>query len=94
MFVDMETELKTDTFLDLEAVRPGPGKPINCWANLDAPGDLVITHGDTSAAADALLTVACDGITEFELPSSTKRYIKATFSGRVAVSMKGVQTNK
>jgi len=94
MFVDDQAELASDVAFDLEAVRPGPGKPINMWANLDSAGTLTITHGTTTAAADSLMTVDCDGITEFQLPSSTLRYIKSTFSGRVAVSMKGVQTNK
>lgn len=94
MFVDNETELVTTVALDLETVRPGPGKPIKLWANLDADGDLVITMGATNAAADACITVACVGITEFELPSSTLRWIKSTFAGRVAVTLCGVQTNK
>lgn len=94
MFIDNETELATGVALDLEAIRPGPGQPIKLWANLDADGDLVITMGPTNAAAGSCITVACVGITEFELPSSTERWIMSTFAGRVAVTLAGVQTNK
>lgn len=94
MFIDNETELATTVALDLEAVRPGPGKPIKMWAKLDVDGDLVITMGDTDTAADPCITVACVGLTEFELPSTTLQYIKSTFTGRVAATLCGVQTNK
>lgn len=87
MFMDKQAELATTVAFDLDAVRPGPGQPIKMFANLNAAGDLVITTGATSAAAGDLITVACDGITEFELPSTTERYIKATFAGDVGVVM-------
>jgi hypothetical protein len=93
MLLDKEAELATAVAFDLEAVRPGPGKPIKMYAHLDADGDLVITMGATNAAADPCMTVACVGITEFELPSTTLQFIKATFAGEVGVVM-DVQTNK
>ncbi len=94
MFIDSMAELVTTVAFDLETVRPGPGKPIKLWVLLDTPGDLVITDGATSTAAGALMTVSCtDSPTEIELPSTTAQFIKATFTGRVAVSLCGVQTN-
>lgn len=93
MLIDNETLLATTVALDLEALRPGPGQPIKMFADLDADGDLVITHGATVTAATALMTVACAGITEFHLPSSTLRWIKATFTGNVGIVM-DVQTNE
>ena len=94
MIIDNEAELVTTVALDLETIRPGSGQPLKLWAKLDADGDLTITTGDAVAAADNLMVVACVGITEFELPSSVKRYIKSTFAGRVAVSLAGIQTAK
>jgi hypothetical protein len=57
-------------------------------------GALVITTGDTNAAADAGITVdATDDVT-FTLPTSIKRYIKCTFAtGIVAVVIPQTQTN-
>lgn len=93
MILDVLTELATTVAYDLEAVRPGPGRPIKCFALLDSDGDLVITMGATNAAAGACITVACVGLTEFELPSSTLRWIKSTFTGEVGIVL-DVQTNQ
>lgn len=98
MILDNEAALVTATAFDLETVRPGPGKPIKMWAQLNAAGPLVITTGATSAALDALLTVQvpAEGL-EFELPSNTKQFIKSTFAATaplgVFVVMEGNQTN-
>lgn len=95
MIIDNQAQLVTTVAFDLETVRPGPGEPLKMWCILDTPGNLVITDGATSAAADALMTVSCtDSPTEFELPSTVARYIKSTFTGRVAFTLAGVQTAK
>jgi len=94
MFVDNMAELATTVAFDLETARPGPGNQIKLAVILDSPGDLVITDGATATAADALMTVSCtDKPTEVHLPSTTKQFIKATFAGRVFVSLCGIQTN-
>ena len=94
MIIDNEAQLVTTVAFDLETVRPGPGQPLKMWAILTTPGTLTITDGATSAAADTFMTVSCtDSPTEFELPSTTARYIKATFTGTVAFSLAGIQTN-
>ena len=97
MILDNEALLATGVGFDLEAVNPGPGKPIKMFALLDSDGDLAITHGATEALAEGgltpLMTVACVGLTEFELPSSALQWIAATFTGRVGVVM-DVQTNQ
>lgn len=87
MLLDNAAELATTVAFDLDTVRPGPGKPVKMWAHLDSDGALAITHGATSAAAGALITIACVGVTQFELPSSTLQWIKSTFTGRVGVVM-------
>lgn len=98
MIIDKETELATGVALDLESVRPGPGQPIKMWALLDTDDDLEITMGTTAALAVAgattCITVACSGITEFELPSSTLQFVATDFTGQVAVSLTGIQTSK
>ena len=106
MIIDNEAELETAVAFDLEAFRPGPGQPIKMWANLDGvipstptvPATavaLVITTGPDASAALPCITVSCTDLpTEFELPSSTEQFIMATFVGRVAVSLPGVQTNR
>jgi len=92
MIRDALAELVTATAFDLDAVRPGPGKPIKMYAN-GVGGSLVVTTGDTNAAADALITVDATESLEFHLPANTKRWIKATFAtGEVGVVMDG-QTN-
>jgi len=97
MILDAQTEMATGVALDLEAVRPGPGKPIKMFALLDSDGDLAITHGTSAALAEggltALMTVACAGMTEFEIPSTALQFIAATFTGEVGVVM-DVQTSK
>jgi len=93
MILDKEAELVTTVAYDLETTSPGPGKPINMWASGIA-NSLVITHGDTSTAADPLLTVDAVQDVEFRLPSNTKRFIKASFaSGSLNVILEGAQTN-
>ena len=95
MIIDNDAKLTSTVAFDLETVRPGPGEPLKMWCILDTPGTLTITDGATSAAADALMTVSCtDSPTEFQLPSSTARYIKSTFTGTVAFTLCGVQTAK
>ncbi len=94
MFVDKLTELATGVALDLESVRPGPGNAIKLAVILDTPGDLTITDGATDTAADDLMVVSCtDQPTEVHLPSTTAQFIKATFTGRVFVSLCGIQSN-
>ncbi|MCK5919687.1 MAG: hypothetical protein KAG66_02015 [Methylococcales bacterium] len=93
MIRDHELNMVTTVAMDLGSAAPGPGNPIKMVA-LGVDAALVITTGDTTAAADPLMTVvASAGLTEFELPSDTKRYIKATFAaGEVSVINSGAQT--
>lgn len=98
MILDNDAKLVTTVAFDLETVRPGPGKPIKMWAQIDIPGALVITMGATGAAAGACITVQvpAEGL-EFEIPSNTLQYIKSTFTATaplgVFVTMCGNQTN-
>ena len=92
MILDHLAELTTAQAFDLDAVRPGPGKPIKMYAS-GVGGSLAITTGATNAAADALITVDATDDVEFELPSNTKQFIMATFAqGSVNVVM-DAQTN-
>ena len=92
MILDHLAELTTAQAFDLDAVRPGPGKPIKMYA-AGVGGSLAITTGATDAAADALITVDATDDVEFELPSNTLQFIKATFAqGSVNVVM-DAQTN-
>lgn len=97
MYIDNETQLATGVGFDLGRLAPGPGKPIKLYAKLDADGDLEITTGTTAALAEGgltpCMTVACVGMTEFELPSSVAQFIASTFTGEVGVVM-DVQTAK
>lgn len=104
MFLDNELKVKNATAIELGSVKPvkpgstykaGPGKPIKCIA-LGVALNVVVTTGDTNAAADPLLTVVCGGadLVEFELPSSTLRWVKFAFAdGKVEIVMEGNQTN-
>lgn len=98
MILDKETELVTATALDLEAVRPGPGKPIKLFATGMTPAALVTvttcaTVGGTYTACTTA-TVGADGSVEFELPSTTLQFIKSTFAaGSINVTLCGNQTN-
>lgn len=93
MIRDNEAQLESGVPFNLGPVRPGPGKPIKMWAT-GVGGSVVITTGDTDAAADALITVDATNDVEFELPSNTLQYINATFaSGELGVIMAGAQTN-
>ncbi|RLC85493.1 MAG: hypothetical protein DRJ03_11515 [Chloroflexi bacterium] len=101
MILDNEAKLVTTVAFDLESVSngvgTGTGQPLLVWAQLDAPGNLVITTGATSAAADALITVTvpAEGL-EFRLPSDTKQFVKATFTATAPLGvffvMEGNQT--
>jgi len=94
MILDDMAKLTSATAFDLETVRPGPGQPIKMMA-IGVGGSLAVTTGDTTAAADACVTVDATNTVEFELPSNVKRYIEATFaSGDVYVILPGAQTNK
>ena len=92
MILDKLAELTTAVAFDLDAVRPGPGNPIKMYAT-GVGGPLVVTCGADTAAADACITVDATEPVEFELPSNTKQFIKATFAtGNVYVVM-DAQTN-
>jgi len=93
MILDKEAELTTATAFDLGSKKTGPGQPVKLWAT-GVGGSLVLTHGATNAAADALITVDATKDLEFELPSNTLQFIKATFAtGSVNVILPGAQTN-
>lgn len=99
MIRDNETTIVAATDLDLEAVRPGPGEPIRVWLVDDTAEAITVSHGDAvgTEATLLVLTVAADEITELELPSSTKRYVRFTpAAGTIdgGVSLAGVQTNR
>lgn len=94
MIMDKETQLVTTVALDLGSIRPGPGIPIKLMG-VGLTADVTVTHGDAEAAADPLMTVTVEdtNVMEFELPSTTKRFIKATFpAGTLAVTLCGNQT--
>ena len=92
MILDNDAKLVTTVAFDLGSVRPGPGNPIKMYAS-GVAGSLVITQGATNAAADACITVDATNAIEFELPSNTLQYIKATFgSGEVNFVLPGTQT--
>jgi len=93
MIMDKELELTSGTALDLGTKRPGPGNDISMFAQ-GVGGSLVITTGDTNAAADALITVDATNDVEFDLPSETKRYIKATFAAGTVGIVDTAQTNR
>lgn len=100
MILDALAELTTATGFDLEAVRPGPGKPIKMFASGMTPGAaLAVTMGDTAAEAEGGLvacvdvTVGTDGTVEFHLPSNTLQFIACTFAaGALNIVLDG-QTN-
>ncbi len=79
MYIDKDLELTSGTAKDLGVDRPGPGNPIKLFAQ-GVGGNVTVTTGATNAAADALITVDATNDVEFELPSGTKRWIKATFA--------------
>ena len=97
----------TPTVIDLETVRPGPGRPIKMFiqgsSTLAGCTGYVITDGATDTAADAFATVTATlaGKTiEFELPSDIARYVKIDLVGSTSagtwncgVVLPGVQTN-
>ena len=93
MILDKTCELATTVAFDLDAVRPGPGKPIK-MAALGVDADMVVTTGAADTLGTSLLTVTCGaGLTTFDLPSDTLQFIGATFvAGRVFVILDG-QTN-
>lgn len=105
MILDKELEMTTTVAMDLGdpgldslgAVDVhGKGRQLHLQVSGITAGTLVITTGDTSAAADALITVACPPAkrTEVHLPSTCKRWIKATFAdGAVDVILNSAQTN-
>ena len=81
MYLDNSLAVTTATAIDLEALNPGPGKPIKLVA-MGVTLTVTVTDGATSAAADAHMVVTCGGadLVEFELPSTTQRYVKFTFA--------------
>ena len=95
MILDNDTALATTVAFDLGVVSPGPGEPIKCIA-VGVDASLAITHcatiGGTYTACTTVLAPA--GLLEFERPSNTKQFIKATFSaGSVRVGqLAGNQT--
>ncbi len=106
MILDKQMEMVTTVAMDLGnpglrtsgGVAPhGPGRPIHLSIMGITADTVTITTGDTSAAADALLTVTCpdDIATEVLLPSTCKRWIKATFAnGSIDVILDNAQTNR
>lgn len=104
--LDKKLEMATTVALDLGdtglrsdgSAAPHGGGRNACLSITGISADsVVITTGDTSAAADALITVACpsDVVTEVMLPSSTKRWIKATFAdGSIDVILNHAQTQR
>jgi len=102
--LDKELEMASGAALDLgdpgldsegNAFPHGNGRQIHLAITGIAAGTVDITTGDTSAAADALMTVACpaDVVTEVHLPSACKQFIKATFAdGSIEVILDSAQT--
>lgn len=74
----------------------GPGRQVHLQITGITAGTVTITTGDLVASADALMTVVCPAavFTEVHLPSSCKRFIKATFAdGSIDVVLDSAQTN-
>lgn len=98
MLLDKEAQLATTVAFDLEAVRPGPGMPVKLYATGMTPAAVVTvtncaTVGGTYTACTTAV-VDTDGSVEFELPSSTRQFIKSTFAaGDISVILPGAQTN-
>jgi len=95
MILDKELEMATGVALDLGPKVPGPGQPIKCIAT-GVTLNVVITTGPSTGAEFALITVECGGedLVEFELPSSTEKFIVPTFAdGAVNIVLAGNQTN-
>lgn len=93
--VPVETAPTADSYLDLDAVRPGPGEPIVLWAS-GVGGALDIQHSVTGSGAPAgsIITVDASEDMEFRLPSNVGRYIQANAAaGAVYVTLEGNQTN-
>jgi hypothetical protein len=94
MIRDYYGQLTTTVAFDLEAVSPGPGEPIKLMA-IGVSGSVVVTTCATTGGSYTALTTVLGpaGVLEFELPSNTLQFIKATFSaGTVEVALPGVQT--
>lgn len=97
MILDKNTELTTTVAFDLEAVRPGPGKPIKVFTTGNAASEnfVVTTCATVAGTYTACATIECDtnGDAECELPSSTLQFIKAVFTGEAFLTLCGNQTN-
>ena len=96
MYIDKEVELVSNQPLDLETDRPGPGQPIQLYGT-GLSGNVDVYMGDTSGTLDDFcvsIVPGADGAGAAFLPTTTKRYIKATItgSGRVFV-VDTAQTN-
>lgn len=82
----------TDT-LDLDAIRPGPGEAIVCWAR-GVGGDLIINHAATSVAGSQLMVVDATEDVEFRLPSNALQFVQGVAAaGEIHVTLEGNQTN-
>ena len=85
MLIDNEAKLTSATAFDLKTVRPGPGMALRMAATgFDADDAIAITHCDTAAGTyTECITIVADatGCASFTLPSTTLRYLKATFTG-------------
>lgn len=97
MILDKEGQLITATAFDLKTVAPGPGNPVKMIVTGMNAGNLAVTHCATTGGtytACTTVTVQNDGdLVEFELPSNTLQFIKATFTtGEVYITLPGNQT--
>lgn len=84
-----------DTNLDLDAVRPGPGEPIVCWAQ--GVGGTLVINGSAAdeAPATPVITIDATEDVEFRLPSNCPRYVAGDHAtGEVFVTLEGNQTNE
>jgi hypothetical protein len=106
MILDKELEMVTGVALDLgdpgkrsdgSTALHGPGRQVHLQIQGISAGTVDITTGDTSTSDDALITVVCPvgEVAEAHLPSTCKRYIKATFAdGSIDVILDSAQTNR
>ena len=97
MILDKNAQLVTATAFDLGTGGLGKGTPIKMIVTGMNAGNLAITHADTAGgtySACTTVTVQNNGdLVEFELPSNTKQFIRATFAtGEVYVTFAGNQT--
>jgi hypothetical protein len=93
--------------IDLDTVRPGPGKPIKCFfttlTTLTNCTAIAVLDAPHTVPDEALITIeavpAAGETIEFDLPSDTQQFVALSLTAATAgtftsgVVLEGVQTN-